>query len=483
MMSRRLPALNPATFCRILGGGGGGFLSSVRLLSEFCPRPPPQAATATATTTVDEEKFGSLLSSPLMIVPPFSKTEEEYDDDYNDYFHFFRVADQKKYRVRKNLGLAWQREYLTPDNAACIGSTHGWLVFLDPRNGYLYLLNPFIKHQNFSSLHNHNHLPYIPLPSLETLPTVKGMRVLKSDNLSPSTSLVRDFLMTFFDQTNEHKSPPSETVALRTIHDVVLSSSPSSSPDNDQCTTTTTAVMNYGGDLYFCKLGVDERWTLLSNDISYNRCCDVIYFSKDGRFYSSGNHHEYHQLEAWDLTDHSCPKHQLIDPTFSNPRTIPDIPKTWHDSFVKYLVESSGDLLLVFRIFNTEFVPGGKEKDPIDPPKFHRTLRFVVHKLNFKLNKWEHVKCLDDRSLFVGYNHSFSLSTRDYPELRGNSIYFTENYEELLLMCNTGHDNGVFHLDDNSINYYRTRDWKCTEPHYLLVPSPVWICDAQNNVR
>ncbi|XP_059669047.1 uncharacterized protein LOC132314169 [Cornus florida] len=227
-----------------------------------------------------------------------------------------------------------------------------------------------------------------------------------------------------FDQTNEHKSPPSETVALHSIRDVVLSSSPSSSLDNDQCTTTTTAVMNYGGYLYFCKLGVDERWTLLSEG-NCHYCCDLIYFSKDGRFYASGNQYEYHQLEAWDLTDHSCPKHQLIDPTFSSPRTIPEMIdyyksfNYWQVSFVKYLVESSGDLLLVFRIFNTEFVPGGKENDSYSSPKFHRTLRFVVHKLNFKLNKWEHVECLDDRSLFVGYNHSFSLSTRDYPELRG----------------------------------------------------------------
>ncbi|XP_059668962.1 uncharacterized protein LOC132314064 [Cornus florida] len=210
-------------------------------------------------------------------------------------------------------------------------------------------------------------------------------------------------------------------------------------------------------------------------------------FSKDGCFYSPGNEYEFHQLEAWDLSDHSCPKDQLIDPTFSSPQTIQEM-KDYQSShrqicyFVKHLVESSGDLLLVIRFFILESVSEEDQfEDLYDKPMFHRTLRLDVHKLNFDLNKWEPVACLNDRALFVGYNHSFSLSTRDYPELSENSIYFTEYSEEEGIYPNTGHDNGVFHLEDKSITYYCTHDWKLIELHSFWVPSPVWVCVAQNS--
>ena len=56
---------------------------------------------------------------------------------------------------------------------------------------------------------------------------------------------------------------------------------------------------------------------------------------------------------------------------------------------------------------------------------------FEIFKLDFVDNdQWVDVKSLGDRVLFLGGNHSMSVSTNDFPECKRNSIYFTDHYWE-----------------------------------------------------
>ncbi|PIA59789.1 hypothetical protein AQUCO_00400585v1 [Aquilegia coerulea] len=79
--------------------------------------------------------------------------------------------------------------------------------------------------------------------------------------------------------------------------------------------------------------------------------------------------------------------------------------------FKYYLVESSGDLLKVLRIQNSET----------------RTMKFKVFKLDFSAFRWMELQSLGKYAFFLGSNQSFSLCTSDFPGYRGNCIYFTDD--------------------------------------------------------
>lgn len=98
-----------------------------------------------------------------------------------------------------------------------------------------------------------------------------------------------------------------------------------------------------------------------------------------------------------------------------------------------YLVESAGDLLLVRRYYSSA-ISGG----------FVDTSKFEVFKVN--LRGWPPrlvpMKSLGDRALFLAQNRTLSVSAKDFPGIRGNSIYFG--------VCSLHDSAGVFHLEDGS---------------------------------
>ncbi|XP_059654768.1 uncharacterized protein LOC132301543 [Cornus florida] len=192
-------------------------------------------------------------------------------------------------------------------------------------------------------------------------------------------------------------------------------------------------------------------------------------------------------IKAFDLTDPSCPKREIIEPS-SCPMDL-DTTKEFMRSNIfwrclTFLVESSGDLLFVVRFSDIEIGDEVDEDDDLEEkdwvnedyiPPFYPSVNFDVYKLNFDQNKWERVDCISDRALFVGRNHSFSLSTSDYPELRENSIYFTVNYQD----CDhVSHDSGIFHLKDKSITPYCPLTFKSSKLRSITVPEehqPAWV--------
>lgn len=98
-----------------------------------------------------------------------------------------------------------------------------------------------------------------------------------------------------------------------------------------------------------------------------------------------------------------------------------------------YLVVSAGDLLLVRRFYSSA-TSGG----------FIDTSKFEVFKVDLSGQPPALVpmKSLGDRALFLAQNRTLSVSAKDFPEIRGDSIYFG--------VCSLQDSAGVFHLEDGS---------------------------------
>ncbi|KAL6190390.1 hypothetical protein ACLB2K_036788 [Fragaria x ananassa] len=111
-------------------------------------------------------------------------------------------------------------------------------------------------------------------------------------------------------------------------------------------------------------------------------------------------------------------------------------------------------------------------------PRPHRTVSFEVFKVNLTNSQLEKVECLDDRVLFFDLIQSVSLSTRDFPALERNSIYFTVDRWSMMRRVgkgegNTaygGHDIGVYSVEDGVVKPFDE-----INNERILDPPPFWI--------
>ncbi|GAA0142247.1 hypothetical protein LIER_03193 [Lithospermum erythrorhizon] len=205
--------------------------------------------------------------------------------------------------------------------------------------------------------------------------------------------------------------------------------------------------------LAFFKHG-DSKWANLGSDKNYS---DII--CHDGFIYALTNSA---YIEKYNIT--GIPKKVMK----IKPLSLNNITEFKQDDFRDlyfsqyYLVESKDSLLLVIRCIGKYVYIDGEvisEGDLIDDPynQFscpYKTTNFYVYKLNMEKTIWEELSSLDDQMLFIGGNHSFSLSAKNCVGCNENSIYFTDdNWEEITLAQEQdedfgGHDIGVFNLKD-----------------------------------
>ncbi|KAF9588788.1 hypothetical protein IFM89_015515 [Coptis chinensis] len=112
-----------------------------------------------------------------------------------------------------------------------------------------------------------------------------------------------------------------------------------------------------------------------------------------------------------------------LDVTTPKATVLASPPEGIEDGNKFYLIEMFGDLHLVARELT------GDEDEPVYDFHYDTTF-FDVYKFDFTTRSWIEVNYLDDQALFVGTNAYFAISTSDYPELNGGSIYFTDdNFE------------------------------------------------------
>ncbi|RWW35282.1 hypothetical protein BHE74_00059804 [Ensete ventricosum] len=292
-----------------------------------------------------------------------------------------------------------------------IGSCYGWVTTVDELCN-MYLLNPLTGVQ-------------ISLPSVTTLPFVKTVH--------DSQGQIAQFIV-----GQERKKLSFWSMHKIFFEKVILSAAPNACNDF-------TIMMIYGlwKSLAFARAG-DKAWTPISSDFCY---IDLIYYN--AKFYSINCQRI---VEVWEL-DELVIRHSII---------ISDLPLyamfEWVVTY--YLVESlDSNLMLVYKFQN--------EWGPTDNPK---NIMFMVFSFDERAQKWERVKRLHEQTLFLGKNQSLCLSTIDFPKLKPNCIYYTD---DILELCGsykyTKRHVGIFYLEDEM-----TRPIDHLGQH-LNWPPPLWL--------
>ncbi|KAK9288329.1 hypothetical protein L1049_016780 [Liquidambar formosana] len=383
-------------------------------------------AQAYVSSSSSSSSAGSL-HTPWLMLPP---KQEKDGKPSAPIRRFFNLEETRVYELKDNDDDSMTEKELGASR--CVGSSHGWLVYLDESTD-LYLLNPFSKAR-------------IQLPALENLPSIVGVHRFVNGNgtrFAVDCSTGNDFESNWYSSISE----------FNIIAKAILSSNPF------HCNSSNCRVVVLWCDkskLAFCECG-DRTWTDL--DGKHQFYWDIIHHN-DRLYALSGNG----SVEVWDFHQSSSFPTRTMHAKPSYPLTPVKVRPSLSKGFFSsrcYLVESSGHLLLAVRFI-------GESNHPLICP--YRTLQFHVFKLDFDLNKWVEVESLGDRCLFLGGNHSMSLSVGEFSSCKADSIYFTDDYWERM---NAGHDIGVFNLGDKRIKpICQSGLEKMEPPPFWVVPNP-----------
>ncbi|KAJ4839402.1 hypothetical protein Tsubulata_016857 [Turnera subulata] len=120
---------------------------------------------------------------------------------------------------------------------------------------------------------------------------------------------------------------------------------------------------------------------------------------------------------------------------------------------------------------------GERVNDEGQPIREDEPCNFRLYKLDgddSSEKKWEELKDLKDRVLFVGTKNSKSSSAHDFPGCERNGIYLNDDSWEGLNTDHTfdygGRDCGMFNLQEVIVKpLHDFGSWR-------LLPQPVWIC-------
>jgi hypothetical protein len=368
-------------------------------------------------------------SHPLMMIPP-----DEKEEDGRSRCRFYDYVNEKV--VNTNIKIPKE-----VDHAICIGSSHGWLAYISRLDCSIFLWSPFTT------------TPLISLPPIHTLPSITVIPHEKVDEENPDDEILEryegdtlrykwktayesdddsfpDFGFKvewdYPDQSLSFYTRSAKRLILYLIRKIVLSSVPTS----DDCIVVALPGLRIHRSIAFCKPG-DKSWTFIEPPLKkYYDIVDVTHF-KDQLFYtitSCGR-----TLYAYDLADLSSPKSYLVKTCFKF-ESLSSLEKYTRRSCGEryYLVESSGELLWVCRLFTNKMNGNGEiifNYGILDFPD--QTTMFDIYRLDFSRNTWKPIKCIGDQVLFLGTNQSLSLSAQNFSSLKANCIYFTDDSCEI----------------------------------------------------
>uniref|UniRef100_A0A1D1XK96 F-box protein SKIP23 n=1 Tax=Anthurium amnicola TaxID=1678845 RepID=A0A1D1XK96_9ARAE len=201
----------------------------------------------------------------------------------------------------------------------------------------------------------------------------------------------------------------------------------------------------------------DEAWTKL--DCSYG-IKDVMFHG--GRLYAVN-------MQAMVVT------WELLDPSsfsWSEPKRF----GPWQEDTSiagKYLVALPGNIDTMFQVWrHVEFTDVSDDVSDDDPVTY-KTLSVKVLKSDLIHGTWVEVKDLGGHIFFLGHNHPIVLQAREFPQLRSDCIYFTDDNMECML-----YDEDVRCLDrDMGVFSVESGSWEQLPLPGPLVnyPSPIWV--------
>ncbi|XP_058208280.1 uncharacterized protein LOC131321301 [Rhododendron vialii] len=209
------------------------------------------------------------------------------------------------------------------------------------------------------------------------------------------------------------------------IRKAILSSDPSLSPNNYE------VVVIYDG---MCRLAMfksgQESWNFIDRRDCSCSCFDVIYHRK-GQIYGVDRMSNLVKIDFASGTEIALTKQ--VKPSIDMADAV-------------YLVQSQeGDLLHVQRHWR-------------GPPDGEKTSRIAVFKMlqhptGEAEATWVPINRLGNQALFVGDNHSLSVSTLEFPECLPNCIYYTQHFHSDCpgyVPKGIDEDMGIFNLEEES---------------------------------
>ncbi|KAL3629322.1 hypothetical protein CASFOL_026544 [Castilleja foliolosa] len=263
----------------------------------------------------------------------------------------------------------------------------------------------------------------------------------------------------------------------------------SCSPDEDEDNCRVLVLRDCGNPLAFCCPGRSKEWTLMLDEQRGKRYYkDCVYSNRLKLFFALTYSHNETRFETWDLGDLSSPK--LIKVDICNYLTSVERFLRYKCEPIEHLVVADEDLFLVtqYMIFNVGL--DGLCFDHLDERcpdnSRHMTIRFDILKYDSEKGKFEYVdsSSLGGLAIFVGVlSHPVAIQATDqFPELKPDSIYFTDgfgmgplsgdysHYDEHELR---GHDIGIYNYRDKTVSscYY-----PCDAPSMkTITPPPIWF--------
>ncbi|MBA0806414.1 hypothetical protein Gohar_005868 [Gossypium harknessii] len=403
-----------------------------------------QAKAVCSSWNLAAEEFVSKM--PWLMLP--SKKEVEEGDgafvNNNGYNGFFNLCENRVYNL-KTTPMEFRE-------SCCIGSSNGWLVFLEHK-AVPFLFNPFKQIK-------------IHLPSVDYLLGLKKME--RNEDGEYEFDYLKKNQRFFF------KVCGKEQVRECFIQKAILSGKP-------DCNENFGVVLlcNNREEIAYHQRGYNS-WTVI--DVSHPPYRDII-CHKNHLYALTGNN----SIEVWDLGGRDyvgriVNKSDIVLPFPDKSHTKGNSLRGFGTSKF-YLVESCDDLLLIVR-FTGDYVDFDGTlltewdllTETCTQPKIcpYRTCFFHVYQLDFDELKWVEVESLNDRALFLGGNQSVSVSVQSFPHCETNSIYFTDDcWEKMEEDYNYGgHDMGIYNIKDESFKpIYEFSSDKIQPPPCWIIPS------------
>uniref|UniRef100_A0ACD5TWS3 Uncharacterized protein n=1 Tax=Avena sativa TaxID=4498 RepID=A0ACD5TWS3_AVESA len=289
-----------------------------------------------------------------------------------------------------------------------IGSSHGWLVTADDKSE-LHLLNPITGQQ-------------IALPPVSTIEHVEPI-------LDNAGAIIQYKLWDDLDVTIHALDKLRDSLYFKAFL----------FPDLSTGRYIVVLILLPHRQLLFARVG-DYKWTLLPPGSDYQQCIHM-----DGLLYAftrAGG------IDAFDLTGPTFTRNIIADEMENSIDGI----NGW-----LYVVQTPcGNLLQVCREIK------------LTKESFIVTEKILVYKTDMEAKKLVEMNGLCDHVLFLGRGQSQCLSAEEYPQLKANCVYFTDDETSVSEYKNNRRDIGILNLENHGPEDFVSQLW-CNWPN------PIWI--------
>ncbi|XP_078151880.1 putative F-box protein At2g04810 [Carex rostrata] len=350
-----------------------------------------------------------LANAPYLLLPKNNKK----DGSATDCFYFVSASG----------GTVDEHSIPALHDKRFIGCQYGWLAIIDA----------YCEPSLFNVLTSES----ISLPSIFTLPDIR-----------PTFSL--DGSLVFYwrrykvhsDVVPFEKEPLDYLCEIVTFSKLVLSSNPSLSTGG----FVVAALFNYPEYIAYTMPGLG-RWKFLDYDERY---VDLV-FCQDGTLLGLtylGAVYRFQLIEDGDFV-----KNEISSPFAS----------VYSDNH-KYLIQdSNGGFMQIWREYNYE--------DDTSETCEIKVLKLLTDMEGNK--KWETILNLEDKAIFVGTGITNLISTKLYPMIKPNCIYFTDDCWDLLgadYLRTKMRDIGVYNMKDSAFEECCPRELRD-----CAWPLPIWV--------